>query len=39
MTASSEIGWYPNPLVPKNELQVNGLKQTAITQYVGAYVL
>ena len=39
MTASSEIGWYCEPLVPKNDLQVNGLKQTAVTQYVSAYVL
>ena len=39
MTASQEIGWYADPLVPKNEMQQKGLKNTAITQYVADYVL
>ena len=36
-TAAQEIGWYAEPLVPKNEMQHQGTKKTEITSFASEY--
>ena len=38
-TASQEIGWFDQPLVPKSSQEKRGVKNSAITGYVEHYVL
>ena len=38
MTAAQEIGWYADPLVPKNEMQSQGSKKTEISAFASEYV-
>ena len=38
MTAAQEIGWYAEPLVPKNEMQSQGAKATEISAFASEYV-
>lgn len=37
-TSAQEIGWYAEPLVPVNNMQKQGLKNTPITGYMEHYV-